>query len=160
MQTMKKPIAIATFFVILIFSSCNNNTPKNTADKFLTALYHYDYKTAKSLGTNDTKDMVGLLEAFSSNMTDSMRKAAKKIVVKIDQVIEKGDTAFVRYSLSDDSTQKTLHLVRQNKQWLVSWTKMDAEQEMNNEEEEAPVEETIDTTMNPEAVDDSANLSN
>lgn len=151
---MKKTLAVVLLFTTFIFASCNHNSPKETAEKFLTAIYHYDYKTAKSLGTNDTKEMVGLLEAFASNMPDSMRKAAQKTFVKIDDVEEKGDTALVHYSLSDDNTDKILHLVKQQDKWLVSWTKMDAEQEMNNDEEEAPVEETIDTSMTDETAID------
>ncbi len=157
---MKNTLTILAVLSILIFSGCNKNTSKNTAEKFLTAIYHYDYKTAKSLGTNDTKDMVGLLEAFSSNMVDSMRKAAQKTTVNIEDVVEKGDTAIVHYSLSDDSTQKLLHLVKQKDKWLVSWTKMDAEQEMNNDDEEAPVEETVDTSMTTDPIADTAQKSN
>jgi hypothetical protein len=78
-----------------------------------------------------------------------------KTVVRIDNVAERGDTAEVNYSLSDDSTHKTLHLVKQNGKWLASWTKMDAEQEMNTEEEEPAMEETIDTTMSEEPMTDS-----
>ena len=119
----------------LTIMSCNNNSPKAVADKFLTSLYHYDYEAAKEVSTEETRRMLDMIAQFSNAMPDCMKQQAKKVTVDIKDIQEEGDKATVRYTTSDDEkSEKTIHLVKQEGQWLVQWSKMDAEEGAGAEE--------------------------
>lgn len=138
---------IAFIATVVLMAACNSNTPKATADKFLTALYHYDYETAKSLSTEDTKKMLDMIAQFSDAMPDSMKQEAKKIKVNIKDVQEQGDTAIVRYETSDEPAQKSIHLIKEKGTWLVQWSKMDAETGVEPETDAAPpAEQPVEPT--------------
>lgn len=124
---MKKVLlSLAAVMVIAIsMVSCNSNSPKASADKFLTGLLHYDYEAAKSVSTEETKKMIDLMAQFSAMMPDSMKQAAKKVKVNIKDAKEEGDKATVTYTTSDDPQEKKLNLVKQNGKWMVQYSKMD-----------------------------------
>ena len=69
---MKKILlSLAAVFVLAVaVTSCSSNSPKAAADKFLTNLYHMNYKEAKEVATEDTKKMLEMMESFSA-MTDT-----------------------------------------------------------------------------------------
>src|ERR1044071_3726692 len=81
----------ATFVLAIAITSCNTNSPKAAADKFLTSLYHMEYDKAKEVATEDTKKMLDMMAQFSSMMPDSTKENAKKIKVDIKDVKEEGD---------------------------------------------------------------------
>lgn len=153
---MKKLILsfVALLAVAVSFTACNSNSPKATADKFLTSLSHMDYEAAKSVSTEETKKMIELISSFSSMMPDSVKAEAKKIKITIkDEKIE-GDNATVTYTSSEDEnkTEKKLNLTKKDGKWLVVWNKdegMGAGEEPATEPttEEAP----MDTTVAPPA---------
>ena len=124
---MKK--LLLSFTAIVVFAlgitGCNSNSPKASADKFLTGLLHYDYESAKSVSTEETKKMIDLMAQFSAMMPDSIKQAAKKTTVNIKDAKEEGDKATVTYTTSDDPQEKKLNLVKQNGAWLVQYSKMD-----------------------------------
>lgn len=124
---MKK--LLLSFTAIVVFAlgitGCNSNSPKASADKFLTGLLHYDYESAKSVSTEETKKMIDLMAQFSAMMPDSIKQAAKKTTVNIKDANEEGEKATVTYTTSDDPQEKKLNLVKQNGKWLVQYSKMD-----------------------------------
>ena len=111
---MKK--VLLSLAAIMVFTigmvSCNSNSPKASADKFLTGLLHYDYEAAKSVSTEETKKMIDLMAQFSAMMPDSIKQAAKKVKVNIKDAKEEGDNATVTYTTSDDPQEKKLNLVK------------------------------------------------
>ena len=150
---MKKVLlSLAAVLVLAVsFVSCNSNSPKASADKFMTGLLHYDYEAAKSVSTEETKKMIDLMAQFSAMMPDSMKQAAKKVKVNIKDSKEEGDKAVVTYTTSDDPAEKKLNMVKQDGKWLVQYSKMD--EGNGTEEPSLPEEETTpaDTTTAPPA---------
>jgi len=154
---MKKLLLSLT--AVLVFAlgmtSCNSNSPKASADKFLTGLLHYDYEAAKSVSTEETKKMIDLMAQFSAMMPDSIKQAAKKVKVNIKDAKEEGDKATVTYTTSDDPQEKKLNLVKQSDKWLVQYSKMDNMNEGENTDMSTPPTDapatTTDTTTAPPA---------
>lgn len=148
---MKKAVysILAIVLITIGLTSCNSNTPKASADKFLTGLLHYDYESAKSVSTEETKKMVDLMAQFSSMMPDSVKQDAKKVKIIIKDSKEEGDKAVVTYSTSDDTTQKKINLVKQNDKWLVQYSKMDNPMgDQNANDMNAGEEPATDSTAN------------
>lgn len=155
---MKK--VLLSLAVLMTFAvgmtGCNSNSPKASADKFLTGLLHYDYEAAKSVSTDATKSMIDMMAQFASMMPDSVKSAAKKIKVNIKDSKETSDsTATVTYTTSDDPQEKKLNMVKQNGKWLVKYDKMDGNMNEGSTGEMTapPAEETTttDSTMAPPA---------
>ena len=110
MQKALLSVFVAAIFAVA-FTGCNKNSPKAAAETYLNGLYHYDYEAAKSVATEETKNMIDLAAQFSAMMPDSMREEAQKIKVDIKDVKEEGDRAVVTYSTSDEEAEKKLNLV-------------------------------------------------
>lgn len=152
---MKKFLLSAASIILLAITivSCNSNTPKGTADKFLNSLYHMDYKQAKTVSTDNTKKMLDMMEQFSAMMPDSSKESAKKIKVDIKDVKEEGDKATVIYTTSASTGEQKLDLVKQNGKWLVEYSKQDnGGGGESNEPQPAEEPAMTDTTAAP-AVD-------
>lgn len=154
-----KRIFFALAAVIMLAAglvSCNSNTPKAAADKFLTSFYHMDYKEAKTVSTEETKKMLDMIEQFSTMIPDSAKANAKKIKVTIKDVKEEGDKATVTYTTSENTTESKLDMIKQEGKWLVQFNKQDQGMGDANSEpmEEAPMEP--DTTMVTEPMADTA----
>src|SRR5690606_34701343 len=115
---MKKIILSFTALLLasICFVGCSSNSPKASADKFLTALAHMDYEAAKSVSTDETKKMIDLISSFSSMMPDSAKAEAKKIKISIKDEKIDGDKATVTYTSSEDDnkTEKKLDLVKKD----------------------------------------------
>jgi hypothetical protein len=141
---MKKVfLGLAALLMIVGMVGCSSNSPKPVAEKFLTSFWHMDYKEAKKYATQDTKDMLDMLEQLSTTMPDSDKVHARNIKVDVKDVKEEGDKAVVTFVTSDIKDEKQLNLVKQDGQWLVNLTKND-----NIGGEEGPEEEPVtqDTT--------------
>lgn len=152
---MKKLILsfVALLFCAVAFVACNSNSPKATADKFLTGLHHGDYEAAKSVSTEETQKMVDMFSQFAQIITDSAKAESKKIKVNIIDEKVDGDKATVTYKLSNENVEKKLDLIKKDDKWLVVWNKMDDaagsdEEMMDNEPTD---EEPMDTTVAPPA---------
>lgn len=150
---MKKVLLSLTAVLVLAmgFASCNSNSPKASADKFMTGLLHYDYEAAKSVSTEETKKMIDLMAQFSAMMPDSIKEEAKKIKVNIRDSKEEGDKAVVTYTTSDDPAEKKLNLVKENDKWLVQYSKMDEGAEGAEPTLPAEDEVAVDTMVAPPA---------
>ena len=155
---MKKLIfsVVALLAVAITFTSCNTNSPKDVAQKWLTSFYHMDYETAKKYSTEDTKKLLATFQQFSVLSSDSVKEQMKKLKVEVKDVKEKGDTAIVMYVISDNPKEQKLKLLKQQGKWLVAKTKQD---DMNDESSTSTEPPAADTTAPmPEAapVDSSA----
>ena len=147
----------ATIVLTLGLTSCNSNSPKASADKFMTSLLHYDYEAAKSVSTEETKKMLDLMAQFSAMMPDSMKQAAKKIKVNIKDSKEEGDKATVTYTTSDDPTEKKMNLVKQNGKWLVQHNKVDdGTGTGTGSEMDIPADEPVNDTLTAPPADGTA----
>lgn len=138
---MKKALlSIAAICLLAIsITSCSNNSPKASADKFLTSLYHMEYAKAKEVATDDTKKLLDMMEQFSSVLPDSSKQSAKKIKVDIKDVKEEGDKATVTYVTSESPNEQKLDMVKQNGKWLVQWSKQDGGNDMSDMPADEPV---------------------
>lgn len=125
---MKRVLSSITLILALAITlvSCDSNSPKSVADKFLVAYYHLDFEGAKKVSTEETKKMLDMMQQFSTMIPDSSKKQAKNITVKLNDVKQKGaDTAVVTYVTSNIPTEQTLNMVKVNGKWLVQWSKQD-----------------------------------
>lgn len=150
---MKKALlSIAAICLLAIsITSCSNNSPKASADKFLTSLYHMEYAKAKEVATDDTKKLLDMMEQFSSVLPDSSKQSAKKIKVDIKDVKEEGDKATVTYVTSESPNEQKLDMIKQNGKWLVQWSKQDGGNDMNDMPADEPAMD--DSTAAPPATE-------
>jgi len=148
---------VACLVLVLSFSSCNTNTPKGVASKFLNSLYHLDYEVAKNFATDDSKKLLDVQHQFSVYLSDSERQEFKKLVVNIIKVGENGDNAVVTYTTSAMPKEETIHLVKNKDKWLVHWTQEDMDVDMNNVKDSGATP-NVDTTSTPTSIEDSTQV--
>jgi multidrug efflux pump subunit AcrB len=154
--TMKKYLLfIAQVVFVLVLSSCNSNTPKAAAEKFLNGIYQLDYNAAKQVSTEDTKKMLDMYEQFTQNLPDSNKMQFRKIKIDIKSVKEEKESATITYITSDNPHEQTLHLIKQNEKWLAHWTKEDAKTDnSDNMNDQVPANDT-GATSTETAIDSS-----
>ncbi len=150
MKKLLSSVAIVLLCVLML-ASCNSNSPKNVAEKWLTDFYHMDYKAAKETSTEKTKSVLDMLEQLGAMVPDSQKQNAKKVQVTVKDVKEEGDKATATYTVSDDTQEKTINLVKENGKWLVNYTKQDEIDENNMEEPEMTEEPAMSDTTAPPA---------
>jgi hypothetical protein len=137
----------------MMFTSCNSNSPKKVADKWLTSFYHMDYKGAKELSTEKTKGVLDMLEQLGTMVADSQKQNAQKIKINVKDVKEEGDKATVTYTISEDNQDKTIHLIKENGKWLVNYTKQDDLDEDAANEGDVTEEPAMSDTAAPPPAD-------
>lgn len=140
---------IAPLFTILLSAvflvGCDSNSPKGIANKWLNSFYHMEYKEAKKYSTEDTQKMLDMLESFGTMVADSQKQNAQKIKIEVKDVIEEGDNATVKYKISEDNMEKSIHLKKVNGKWLVDYSKQDKmDEEMENGEMTEPEAENAE----------------
>lgn len=116
---------VAVFALAISLVSCNSNSPKASAEKFVNGLTHMDYEAAKSVSTEDTKKMLEMMQQLTAMMPDSVKQNAKKEKVTMGKEEINGDKATVTYTTASNPTEQKLNLVKQNGKWLVQWSKND-----------------------------------
>ncbi len=125
---------ILSVFVVavaaLTISSCNKNSAKGVADKFLTSFYEMDYVEAKKHATDKTKETLTTIDNLKGKFLQTAQGDLKNIKVDIVEVKEEGDKAVVTYSISDGQgmatknvNNKKLYLVKEKGEWKVNFTK-------------------------------------
>lgn len=144
---------LTVFFVAILMmgmAACNKNNPEAVAEQFLTGFYHMEYEKARQVSTEETIQLVNLMEQFAIQYPDSVKQNARKKQIDLIEVKEDGDNAVATYTVSDEpGVQQKLKLVKQNGKWLVSHSKEDniddAEEETMDEEmqEAAPVADSV-----------------
>lgn len=136
---MKKLInLVIVAFVIVAFAACGNkkNSPEAVAEKFLNHKNKKEYAEAKKLGTDNTKQMLEMLESFE-NM-DKKAEPAKEIKIENMKCEVKGDSAKCTFTENGVEGQP-LDLVKKDGNWLV-----DMRKEANGETE--MIEPAADST--------------
>lgn len=143
---------LTMFFVAILMigmAACNKNNPEGVAEQFLSGFYHMEYEKARQVSTEETKQLVNLMEQFAIQYPDSVKQNAKKKKIDLVEVKEDGDNAVATYTVSDEpGVQQKLKLVKQNGKWLVSHSKEDNIEDAEEEpmEESTEVAPAADTT--------------
>lgn len=143
---------LTMFFVAILMTgmaACNKNNPEAVAEQFLSGFYHMEYEKARQVSTEETKQLVNLMEQFAIQYPDSVKQNAKKKKIDLVEVKEDGDNAVATYTVSDEpGVQQKLKLVKQNGKWLVSHSKEDNIEDAEEEpmEESTEVAPAADTT--------------
>lgn len=132
-----------------LLSSCQSSNPKSTSEKFLTAVYRFDFEKAENYATPETQKFLKLMYLYYTDINKEQKTEAAKIEIDITDVNNMNDSAIVSYHTSVDESIKTLHLYKKNESWLVNWSSKELEQELGFETVEATVENnTIDSSIN------------
>ena len=113
----------AILLCVAVLTGCEPNTPKDVAEKFLTAMYHLDYATAKKYATEETKQQLTQQEETEKRDTanaGTRKSDAQKIKVTLKEPVLTNDSmATVEYTLSDAPTStKKLKMVKRGGKWL------------------------------------------
>ncbi len=119
-QTMKKIInLILVAIVATAVVSCKKTGPEAVAKDFVMALDSKDYDKAKSLGTDDTKQMVDLIKSLAG-MTPPSDKHAKidKMTCTVD-----GDKGVCSYCCTAEGVEDKVDVVRKDGKWYVDMKK-------------------------------------
>ena len=145
---MKKAIFALSFIVasaVVLVSFDKARGPKEVAKTWLTSFYHLDFEGAKKVSSTDTKALLTQLAGFTSMIPDSVKNDAMNIVITIGDSKEEGEKATVNYtaksSKKDDAPEAgTLKLVKESGEWMVLFTKEDA----NGNADNPPAKPTLD----------------
>ncbi len=127
---MRKLKFIFVLLPSLILASCSGgNGPEVTAEKFLKAVYTADFENAKALCTEETKQTIDLIAAFTTDKVAEMKKTNIKLEQKSVTLSEDGNSADVVFLASgildlqkgeiSESKEEKVHLVKVDNKWLV-----------------------------------------
>ncbi|MCF6366392.1 MAG: DUF4878 domain-containing protein [Bacteroidales bacterium] len=125
---MKKLLSIGFVLVFSAFMfSCGGGSSDNPADvakDFLTALAEQDYDTAKDLGTEETGQLISMIEGMAAMIPAEEAEAGKEDIktLKMGEVTEDGDKATVKYS-TDKEGEKTVDMEKVDGKWKVAMKK-------------------------------------
>ncbi|HMT28225.1 MAG TPA: DUF4878 domain-containing protein [Bacteroidia bacterium] len=122
---------ISLFLVSILIISCGmGNSPKKTADKFLTSFNNRDFEEARKYATPETNKLVDLMENLTK-MAQPVDSALGKKIELLDEKVE-GDVAYVTFQEEGADQPETLKLKKIDGKWLVHVTKEDiAAKDMN-----------------------------
>lgn len=138
------PALVIACMAAITLAGCSSNSPKPVAEKFLVSFWHMDYKGAKPYADSATIQLIEMLETMSTNMPDSDKQNAKKVVVTVkDEKMINDSSAVVTYTTSEIKEEKTLRLVKKNGKWLVNLTKNDSA--MDEPEQQPDTTQTIES---------------
>jgi hypothetical protein len=139
----KSSLIFNSILLLLVISSCSNdNGPKQTAFKFLTAFNERNFTEARTYSTPETGKLVDLMENISKMAQDKDSATAKKVEI-LDEKIN-GETALVTFREEGSEATQEVKLKKINGKWLVHVTKEDIAAKdvpQGGEEEEAIIEE-------------------
>lgn len=125
---MRKFLSLSLVVLIATFMfSCgggSSSDPKAVAEDFLKALATQDYDSAKELGTEQTVQMLSMIEGMISMMPkDQVEKDKENIkTLKMGEVKIDGDNAVVYYDTAKESGQK-IELKKVDGDWKVDMKK-------------------------------------
>lgn len=152
---MKIKYLISTFLVSFTFYSCiNTNSPEAVAEKFLVSFSKLDYETAKSVSTKPTWELLGIMEAYTKELSEEEVEAkSKNLKIKItDNKRETDSTVLISYTTMPKILPfNKLRLLRQldkegRERWKVDISTLDliAGEELYMDEENNTVEDYMD----------------
>ena len=120
---MKKLFSLVIVAIVIVaVSACGGkkNTPEAVAEKFLGHLNKKEYAEAKKLGTENTKQMLDMMESFSG--MDKDKKAEVKDV-KIENLKCETTDDKAKCTYTAEAKEQTIDLVKQDGNWLVDMKK-------------------------------------
>lgn len=119
----------------MLFLSYSGMSPNTDADiraialTFLNGLYHMDFEAAKSVATKETRRQVEDYASIMEFAGEEAKKEAARLSVTLLEVRQGPATATVFYLLhapqKHDTLPQRLHLILEEGQWRVAWTKND-----------------------------------
>lgn len=125
---MKKLLSIGFVVVFAAFMfSCgggSSDNPGDVAKEFLQALADQDYDTAKDLGTDETVQLIGMIEGMAAMIPAEEAEADKEDIksLKMGEVEIDGDKAVVYYGTDKKSGEK-IDLEKVDGKWKVAMKK-------------------------------------
>jgi hypothetical protein len=144
-KTMKKTINFLTALVIgLSMVACSGGAgPEKTAEKYLQFLAAGELDKAAELGTEDTKQLLGLLKSFMGDEKPENPNEVKDVKCEVS---EDGETATCTYCCTEEGESDKIDMKKVGGKWLVDMKKetpdfddmdfdMDFDMDMDFEEE-------------------------
>lgn len=143
------PGTLISLAVMLMVSCSIGNSPKKTAEKFLTSFNQRNYEEARKYATPETIKLVDLMENLTKMAQPADSTLGKKITV-MDEKVE-GEVAYVTFQEEGSDQVETLKLKKIDGKWLAHVTKEDvaAKDLGKNEEEEGVMMETDSLMESP-----------
>jgi hypothetical protein len=135
-KNMKKLFSLVIVAIVIVaVSACGGkkNTPEAVAEKFLGHLNKKEYAEAKKLGTENTKQMLDMMESFAGAGAKTEAKDVKIENLKCETTEDKAKCTYTA-----EAKEETIELVKQDGNWLV-----DMKKEGNGET--PPTEPTTDS---------------
>lgn len=128
---MKKVLLI--FLSAAFLAACSGgpgDTPEAVAEKFLNHMQKLEFSQAKDLGTEDTKELLSLLESFAGGMSaDDIPDAPAIEYVNCN---EDGDKADCTYCCDENGAEADVQLRKVGGKWLVHMSKEEAFGDMDD----------------------------
>ncbi len=139
-KNMKKLLSVVIVAIIIVaVSACGNkkNSPEAVAETFLGHLNKKEYAEAKKLGTENTKQMLDMMESVGSM---GAKAEAKDVKIENLKCTTEADKAKCTYKA--EGKDETIDLVKQDGNWLVDMKKEGGDQT-------APSTTPVDSTAAP-----------
>ena len=117
---MKKALKfIFASAIVMSMTACSGGgTPEAVAEQYLKHLAKGDFDKAAKLGTDDTKQLLGMLKGLMGGVTPEGEQEVKDIKCDVD-----GETAVCTYCCNDQGESDKLDLKQVNGKWLVDMKK-------------------------------------
>lgn len=116
-------VSILLLIVTLFFGACrilgfSKNKPEIVAYEFLDHLQKLEYADAKKYGTDNTNQILEMMESLLAVVADSQDKPTpKNAEIIIQKCNVDGDVAVCSYTT--DGVEEKINLVKEDGKWLV-----------------------------------------
>jgi hypothetical protein len=137
------PKALLLCLSVLIISSCGTTSPKRVAEDYLSAMYSLDFEKAKTYSTEETIQLLDMMEGFSKMMPDSQKKEPVKFKILREKVED--DYATVYYKEKGKDSEQRLPMVMTEGTWKVAM----GTELINTPMEDVTVPEEEDSIVSP-----------
>jgi hypothetical protein len=118
---MKNLLKLAVLAIVIVaFNACGSktDTPEAVAEKFLNHLNKKEYAEAKKMGTEQTGQMIDMMESFSSMGAEDTKKEVKIENMKCTTTEDKSNCTY-----TSDGKEDKIDLVKKDGKWLVDMKK-------------------------------------
>lgn len=118
---MKKLFSLVMVAIVIVaISACGGkkNSPEAVAEKFLNHLNKKEYAECKKMGTENTKQMIDMMESFAG-----MNKKEEAKEVKIENLKCETTEDKAKCTYTAEGKDETIELVKQDGNWLVDMKK-------------------------------------
>ncbi len=150
---MKKYIySLFLVLIVAVLCGCGPKTPKDVAEKFMTAMLHQQYRTAEQYATPDSRKAIDMIAQFAQLAQKGDPDSIKNIQVFMGKEEINGNSAVVHFTTSESGVEQHINLVKIDDAWKVAWTKADIQPATKSqlvpgsEDNNGPVSEEDDST--------------